>query len=136
MFRKKFDLDEPPALEDGSSYGKMRHKQGRDKDPYNLEERFYRWGIKPDWLQIHRIIAHELVLMTVIMIVCVCEQIFLLQLINTHTLTHLKQQHTNCLSWILLTLSPLSLNLFEQYLSTVSVIHLSLYMLQLICIIR
>ncbi|KAK2159555.1 hypothetical protein LSH36_151g07062 [Paralvinella palmiformis] len=59
MFRKKFDLDEPPALEDGSSYGKMRHKQGRDKDPYNLEERFYRWGIKPDWLQIHRIIAHE-----------------------------------------------------------------------------
>ena len=25
-FKKKFDLDEPPALEDGSSFGRIRHR--------------------------------------------------------------------------------------------------------------
>ncbi|XP_064642044.1 chromodomain-helicase-DNA-binding protein 4-like isoform X3 [Lineus longissimus] len=55
FYMRKNDMDEPPPLEDGSSYG------GRDKkreDPHNLEERFYRYGVRPEWLQIHRILNH------------------------------------------------------------------------------
>ena len=55
-------MDEPPALEDGSSFGRPRHKTSiSEDDPHNLEERYYRYGIKPEWMQIHRIITHELV---------------------------------------------------------------------------
>ena len=59
-FKRKFDMNEPPALEDGSSFGRPRHKatMGED-DPHNLEERYYRYGIKPEWMQIHRIVTHE-----------------------------------------------------------------------------
>ena len=32
-----------------------------EDDPHNLEERYYRYGIKPEWMQIQRIIMHELV---------------------------------------------------------------------------
>jgi len=57
-------MDEPPALEDGSSFGRPRHKTGMSEDdPHNLEERYYRYGIKPEWMQIHRIVTHELVLL-------------------------------------------------------------------------
>jgi len=31
----------------------------RQTDPHNLEERFYRYGVKPEWLQVHRIINHR-----------------------------------------------------------------------------
>lgn len=59
-FRRKFDMNEPPALEDGSSFGRPRHKAGvSEDDPHNLEERFYRYGIKPEWLQIHRIVNYQ-----------------------------------------------------------------------------
>lgn len=66
-FRKSFDQDEPPALEDGSSFGRKRHhaKQSTEEDPHNLEERYYRYGIKPEWLIIERIICHEWV-------ICMC----------------------------------------------------------------
>ena len=50
-------MDEPPPLEDGSSYGKDNTKMV--EDPHNLEARFYRYGIKPEWLCIHRIINHR-----------------------------------------------------------------------------
>ena len=60
-FRKKWDMDEPPALEDGSSFGKRRRHNSKSEndDPYNLEEKYYKWGVKPEWLQIDRIINHE-----------------------------------------------------------------------------
>lgn len=78
-FRKN-DGDEPPPLDDGSSYGYveptideeeskdevtagtgMKHKQIKrnDRSDSHLEERFYRYGIRPDWLAIHRIINHR-----------------------------------------------------------------------------
>ncbi len=61
MFRnyiRKYDMDEPPPLEDGSSYrDKMDHE-----DPHNLEERFYRYGVRPEWLNINRVINHRCVL--------------------------------------------------------------------------
>ena len=56
-FRKN-DMDEPPPLEDGSSFGKDHSLK---EDPHNLEEHFYRYGIKPEWLMIHRCINHRTV---------------------------------------------------------------------------
>jgi len=62
-------MDEPPALEDGSSFGRPRHKTGMSEDdPHNLEERYYRYGIKPEWMQIHRIVTHELVVVLLFVI--------------------------------------------------------------------
>ena len=52
-------MDEPPPLEDGSSYG--RDDKDIQEDPHNLEERFYRYGVRPEWLQIHRILNHRYV---------------------------------------------------------------------------
>ena len=50
-------MDEPPPLEDGSTYGKEREKD--KEDPHNLEERFYRYGVKPEWIMVNRIINHR-----------------------------------------------------------------------------
>nr|KAG5696298.1 hypothetical protein BaRGS_027908 [Batillaria attramentaria] len=55
---RRVDMDEPPPLEDGSSY----KDKLKDEDPHNLEERFYRYGVRPEWLEIHRIINHTLVM--------------------------------------------------------------------------
>ena len=45
-FVKKWDLDEPPALEDGSSFGKKREHDSQDNkentDPYDLNEKYYK----------------------------------------------------------------------------------------------
>ena len=53
-FRSKWDQDEPPAETDQGAQNKHA-----DEDKYNLYERYIRWGIKYDWLQIHRILTHE-----------------------------------------------------------------------------
>ena len=55
MFRTKWDQDEPPADTDLGAHSK--HSEGEDK--HDLYERYIRWGIKYDWLQIHRILTHE-----------------------------------------------------------------------------
>jgi len=54
---RKNDMDEPPPLEDGSSYG--RDEKEVQEDLHNLEDRFYRYGVRPEWLQIHRILNHR-----------------------------------------------------------------------------
>lgn len=73
---RKNDMDEPPPLDDGSSYGEtfgkeeekevtaatgMKRKGRRrcDRSDVNLEEKYYRFGIRPEWLCIHRIINHK-----------------------------------------------------------------------------
>ncbi|BHF73229.1 choline dehydrogenase 5 [Sparganum proliferum] len=57
VFFKKYDMEEPPPPEDGSTYrGRAREKV---PDPQNLEERFYKWGVRPEWLQVQRIIDHR-----------------------------------------------------------------------------
>ncbi|XP_022104217.1 chromodomain-helicase-DNA-binding protein 5-like isoform X2 [Acanthaster planci] len=62
-YTRKFDMEEPPPLEDGETYGgNWRHKQGNkahDEHHINLEEKFYRYGVQPEWLQIHRIINKQ-----------------------------------------------------------------------------
>jgi chromodomain-helicase-DNA-binding protein 4 len=48
-------------LEDGSDEnlktGAIDDKE-KENDPHNLEQKFYRYGIKAEWLQPHRIINH------------------------------------------------------------------------------
>ena len=57
--KKMGDMEEPPPIEDGSSFGKKRGgKDSAHKVNAELEEKYYRYGIKPEWLQIHRVINH------------------------------------------------------------------------------
>ncbi|XP_071146572.1 chromodomain-helicase-DNA-binding protein Mi-2 homolog isoform X6 [Mytilus edulis] len=59
---RKNDMDEPPPLEDGSSYGQKdfhKDKQKRSNNGENLEEKYYRYGVRPEWLQINRVISHR-----------------------------------------------------------------------------
>uniref|UniRef100_A0A8R1HU68 Uncharacterized protein n=1 Tax=Caenorhabditis japonica TaxID=281687 RepID=A0A8R1HU68_CAEJA len=53
MYWRKFDPETPPIFEESTL---SRHHS--DHDPYNLRERFYQYGVKPEWMQIHRIINH------------------------------------------------------------------------------
>ena len=58
MYLRKNDMDEPPRFdEDGDAEGLSRRLKHHKKpvDPLKLEQRFYRYGIRPDWLQIHHI---------------------------------------------------------------------------------
>ncbi|KAH3712630.1 hypothetical protein DPMN_072382 [Dreissena polymorpha] len=57
MYIRKNDMDEPPPLEDGSCWGGKDCKHDNSND--NLEDRFYKYEVRPEWLQIHRIINHK-----------------------------------------------------------------------------
>uniref|UniRef100_A0A5S6QHK0 Chromodomain-helicase-DNA-binding protein 3 n=1 Tax=Trichuris muris TaxID=70415 RepID=A0A5S6QHK0_TRIMR len=63
MYFRKMDPEVPPEVDDGSQEdlqtGIIEGKE-KEEDPHNLEERYYRYGIKPEWLQIQRIINHKL----------------------------------------------------------------------------
>lgn len=69
MFRyytRKYDMEEPPkfeeALDEADSRWKrmQKHKLHSDDDiEINLEEKFYRYGVKPEWLLVHRVINHR-----------------------------------------------------------------------------
>ncbi|KAI6200928.1 hypothetical protein M3Y96_00786800 [Aphelenchoides besseyi] len=52
MYWRKMDPDNPPEVEDVPS-------EPTDKDPHCMEYRFYRYGIKPEWLQVHRVVNHH-----------------------------------------------------------------------------
>merc|ERR1712012_750398 len=60
MYLRKNDMDEPPRFdEDGDdemSSRRLKHHKKAD-DPYKLQERFFRYGIRPEWLQIHHVIS-------------------------------------------------------------------------------
>ncbi|XP_074103378.1 chromodomain-helicase-DNA-binding protein Mi-2 homolog isoform X3 [Cotesia typhae] len=67
MFRnytRKYDMDEPPKLEeplDEHDSRAIRNKRDctDNKEHYNLEDRFFKYGIRPEWMIIHRIINHR-----------------------------------------------------------------------------
>lgn len=71
MFRcymRKYDMEEPPKLEealdeDDNRYKRIqRHRDGTGDNEDNqdkLEEQFYRYGVKPEWLIVHRVINHR-----------------------------------------------------------------------------
>ena len=64
MYWRKMDPEIPPELEDGSDEnlktGAIDDKE-KESDVRNLEQRYYRYGVKPEWLQPHRILNHSTV---------------------------------------------------------------------------
>ncbi|XP_043469159.1 chromodomain-helicase-DNA-binding protein Mi-2 homolog isoform X2 [Leptopilina heterotoma] len=69
MFRnyiRKYDMDEPPKLEEpldesDTRYKRLQNQEGQNqREEFNLEERYYRYGVRPEWLIVHRVINHRL----------------------------------------------------------------------------
>uniref|UniRef100_A0AAY4EVX8 DNA helicase n=1 Tax=Denticeps clupeoides TaxID=299321 RepID=A0AAY4EVX8_9TELE len=60
-YQRKNDMDEPPPYDYGSGDEEMNIEKRKSKDPQYaaMEERFYRYGIKPEWMIIHRILNHS-----------------------------------------------------------------------------
>lgn len=61
-FRKN-DMEEPPPVDDGDEDKETpAHviQSTEAEDESNLEARFYRYGVRPEWLQIYRILRHRL----------------------------------------------------------------------------
>ncbi|XP_065593959.1 chromodomain-helicase-DNA-binding protein 5 isoform X2 [Cyrtonyx montezumae] len=60
-YQRKNDMDEPPAFDYGSGDEDSQREKRKSKDPHyaKMEERFYRYGIKPEWMMIHRILNHS-----------------------------------------------------------------------------
>lgn len=60
-YQRKNDMDEPPPYDYGSGEEELNSEKRRSKDPQYaaMEERFYRYGIKPEWMIIHRILNHR-----------------------------------------------------------------------------
>ncbi|XP_050498669.1 chromodomain-helicase-DNA-binding protein Mi-2 homolog isoform X1 [Diabrotica virgifera virgifera] len=66
MFRsysRKWDMEEPPKLEEPMDEADTRCsrflKMGGNNNDDELEEKYYRYGIKPEWLIVHRVINHR-----------------------------------------------------------------------------
>lgn len=60
-YQRKNDMDEPPPYDYGSGEEELNSEKRKSKDPQYavMEERFYRYGIKPEWMVIHRILNHR-----------------------------------------------------------------------------
>ncbi|XP_037534895.1 chromodomain-helicase-DNA-binding protein 5 [Nematolebias whitei] len=60
-YQRKNDMDEPPPFDYGSGEEELNNEKRKSKDPQYavMEERFYRYGIKPEWMVIHRIVNHS-----------------------------------------------------------------------------
>lgn len=54
-------MEEPPPFDYGSGEEELNSEKRKSKDPQYavMEERFYRYGIKPEWMVIHRILNHR-----------------------------------------------------------------------------
>lgn len=62
MFRsytRKYDMEEPPKLEENLEESESRYKHHKSFKDTDLEERYYRYGVKPEWLLVHRVINHR-----------------------------------------------------------------------------
>uniref|UniRef100_A0A673H7G6 Chromodomain-helicase-DNA-binding protein 3-like n=1 Tax=Sinocyclocheilus rhinocerous TaxID=307959 RepID=A0A673H7G6_9TELE len=63
-YQRKTDMDEPPSLDYGSGgeedSGKSEKRRAKDPQYAILEEKYYRYGIKPEWMIVHRIINHSM----------------------------------------------------------------------------
>uniref|UniRef100_A0A8C4N323 Chromodomain helicase DNA binding protein 5 n=1 Tax=Equus asinus asinus TaxID=83772 RepID=A0A8C4N323_EQUAS len=60
-YQRKNDMDEPPPFDYGSGDEDGKSEKRKNKDPLyaKMEERFYRYSIKPEWMMIHRILNHS-----------------------------------------------------------------------------
>lgn len=67
-YSRKNDMDEPPMLSDDESDsadegGQLsptkKSNKAKEEDKFNLEARFFRFGVSPEWMQIFRILNHR-----------------------------------------------------------------------------
>ncbi|KAM4651215.1 chromodomain-helicase-DNA-binding protein 5 [Discoglossus pictus] len=60
-YQRKNDMDEPPPFDYGSGDEESKCEKRKNKDPLysKMEEKYYRYGIKPEWMMIHRIMNHS-----------------------------------------------------------------------------
>ncbi|XP_068598282.1 chromodomain-helicase-DNA-binding protein 5 [Brachionichthys hirsutus] len=60
-YQRKNDMDQPPPYDYGSGEEELNSEKRKSKDPHHavMEERFYRYGIKPEWMVMHRILNHS-----------------------------------------------------------------------------
>ncbi|XP_045533776.1 chromodomain-helicase-DNA-binding protein Mi-2 homolog isoform X1 [Papilio machaon] len=64
-YMRKSDPEEPPKLEEPLEEREIRKRIKNKHDPENfpdekiLEEKYYRYGVKPEWLIVHRVINHR-----------------------------------------------------------------------------
>lgn len=65
-YSRKNDMEEPPLLSDGDSSdddqqsSPTKKSKAKEDDKLNLEARFFRFGVSPEWMQIFRILNHRL----------------------------------------------------------------------------
>ncbi|KAM9326735.1 chromodomain-helicase-DNA-binding protein 4 [Gastrophryne carolinensis] len=60
-YQRKTDMDDPPAGDYGvDEEEKSRKRKNKDPKYLEMEEKFFRYGIKPEWLLIHRILNHSM----------------------------------------------------------------------------
>ncbi|XP_018083448.2 chromodomain-helicase-DNA-binding protein 5 isoform X3 [Xenopus laevis] len=60
-YQRKNDMDDPPPYDYGSGDEDGKSEKRKNKDPLyaKMEEKFYRYGIKAEWMMIHRIMNHS-----------------------------------------------------------------------------
>uniref|UniRef100_A0A8C5I1U5 DNA helicase n=1 Tax=Gouania willdenowi TaxID=441366 RepID=A0A8C5I1U5_GOUWI len=60
-YQRKTDMDEPPPVDFGGEVDEVKSTKRKNKDPLfvHMEEEFYRFGVKMEWLMIHRILNHS-----------------------------------------------------------------------------
>ncbi|XP_025025275.1 chromodomain-helicase-DNA-binding protein 5 [Python bivittatus] len=60
-YQRKNDMDNPPAFDydSGDEDGKLEKRRSKDPQYAKMEEKYYRYGIKPEWMMIHRILNHS-----------------------------------------------------------------------------
>lgn len=54
VYFRKNGSKTPPPLDDESIYGTSATVKGKNGE--NLEEKYYKYGVRPEWLQIQRIV--------------------------------------------------------------------------------
>ncbi|XP_076016150.1 chromodomain-helicase-DNA-binding protein 3 isoform X1 [Genypterus blacodes] len=65
-YQRKTDMDEPPSLdylsggEDENGVGKSEKRRAKDPQYAIMEDKYYKYGIKSEWMMIHRIINHSM----------------------------------------------------------------------------
>ncbi|KAG7216987.1 hypothetical protein INR49_001641 [Caranx melampygus] len=60
-YQRKTDMDEPPPVDFGGEGDDDKSTKRKNKDPLyvHMEEEFYRYGVKMEWLMLHRILNHS-----------------------------------------------------------------------------
>ncbi|XP_076865728.1 chromodomain-helicase-DNA-binding protein 4a [Brachyhypopomus gauderio] len=61
-YQRKNDMDEPPPIDFGGDGDDDKSDKRKNKDPIyaQMEEKYYRFGIKMEWMMIHRILNHSI----------------------------------------------------------------------------